>query len=333
MISMTYPEWEKLCTTHSEEHAVNAFDPNAIIRFRLGKDNNRQLQYLDNVLFAKRPDINLFIQPAFVDNQTNKFQAYSKEDFDTLSRLKHLRKLSVPIAVKQNFQDFPAIGFITKLSIYADIKTDLHLLEIFPDISYLHLQGKFTEVTSLSRLQKLNGLSVSGFKQVDFSGLTGLKLKTLSISDCEASENFDMLLSGSVEKLTLSGIKKVENIGFIANATGLRKLYLDSFSLPALPCFSKNQKLTALQINEMHKLDHIESLIDSDIEYLFVLVSADKVPAKAFAETLMKMKKLKKALMRLMDRNEKRYITLKRYLEKNGKEDLLSEDMNFFQII
>jgi len=328
---INYSEWEKLCKTYSEEHACNAIRKDGILYFRLNENRDKLLQSLDKVLFEKRSDVKLIILPAQDIQKSNKHDAYTKQDFEALSQLKNVRKLGISITVRQTFTEFSMIGLITELYVYVDVKSDLHVVEKFPNINYLHLQGKFTEVASLCSLKDLKGLSISDFQQIDFSVLNGISLKTLAVSDCQASENFSVLLSNSVEYLQLSRIKKIQNIDFLANATGLRKLYLDEFALTALPDFSKNRKLSVLQINAMHKLNEIETLLTSNIEYLFVLVSADKVSVKSFAEVLTKMKMLKKAFMRLMDRHDRRYKAMKKYLENTGKSDLLSDDINFFE--
>lgn len=328
---INYSEWEKLCKSYSETHACNAIGKDGIFYFRLNDNSDKPLQSLDKILFAKRPDVKLIILPFQDPEKSNKYHAYTKQDFETLSQLTNVRKLGLSIAAQQSFTEFSRIELVTELYIYVDVRSDLRLVEKFPNINYLHLQGKFTEIVSLCGLKNLKGLSISDFQQIDFSVLHGISLKVLVVSDCQASENFPVLLSNGVEYLQLSGIKKVQNIDFISNATGLKKLYLDEFALTALPDFSKNKKLRVLQINAMHKLNEIETLISSNIEYLFVLLSADKVPAKVFSEVLAKIKTLKKAQMRLMDRHDKRYKIIKKQLENAGKSGLLAEDINFFE--
>ena len=329
---MKYAKWEDLCSTYSEEHAIAALGKNDVISFHLKEGTCEQLHRLDNVLFAKRPEIRLSVTTIHYDEKPGKHNTYTNKEFELLAQLKHLRKLSVSIAVKQDFRSLSIVPQVDDLCVYVGVNTDLCILENFPNISNLHLSGKFNEVASILKLSKIQSLSLSGFKDVDFSCLKNLSLKNIYVSSCSAKENFSVMLSGSVEYLTLSNIKRAENIDFIKIATNLRKLYLDEFILPVLPDFSQNKKLTILQINEMHKLDNVESLITSNIEYLFVLVSSDKVSGTSFAEILSNMKMLKKALMRLMDRNDKRYNVLKRSLEKQNKADLLADSMNFFEM-
>lgn len=329
---ITYSEWKKLCSSHSVEHAITALDKNCIFDFTMNNGDKEQLLYLNKVLFSKRPDVRLSIYPVDIMEMASKRYVYTKNDFETLSQLNHVEKLHIVLNAKPDFEILPLFDSIRDLYLSIGVKMDLQLLNKFPNVDTLSLQGKFNEVSSLLHLQKLSSLSLSDFKEIDFYPLKDVRLKTVHFRSCVMSDSLSPLLSESVEYISISEVKKTDNIDVILAATNLRMLFLDNFILTKFPDLERLPGLKILQINEMHKIEDINPLINSNIEYLFVLVSVDKISAKLFAETLIQMKHLKKALMRLMDRNEKRYTVLKKYMEKEGRLDLLSEDMNFFEI-
>jgi len=329
---ITFPEFQKLCSTYSVEHAIAALDKNCILDFTMMNGDKEQLLALNKVLFAKRPDVQLSIYPVDMVKMGGKRYVYTQDDFEFLSRLDHVEKLRIVFNTKQDLATLPVFDSVKDLQLSIGVKMNLQLLSKFPNVDTLCLQGKFSEVSSLQHLQKLSNLSISGFEGIDFYPLKGIRLKTVHFNDCIIDDSLSSLLSENVEYISISEVGIAENIDFILAAIHLKKLFLDSFILTKFPDFVKLPDLKVLQINAMRRIEDLDPLINSNIEYLFVLVSADKISAKVFAETLMQMKHLKKALMRLMDRNEKRYTILKKYLEKEGRLNLLSEDMNFFEI-
>jgi len=333
MTMLKYSEWENLCKTHSLEHAITAMnEENSILYFNLDTDSISQLTRLNDTLFANRPNVQLFIQPVSDMELSSNRHIYTHKELEIFSQLKHVKKMALVITAKQDKSTWPEIKSIESLFLYIGAKMDLQLLDKFPNIEFLSLQGKYEEVNSMRSLQKLKSLSISPSNRIDLSPLKEIKFKEVSISSCIEDDNLSFLFSENTEEIYISELKKPENMNFLYSAKNLRKLYLDTFSLEKLPDFTKFPRLKALQINELHKLQNIDTLINSSIEYLSVIVSADKMPAKVFAETLIEMKHLKKAMMRLMDRNDKRYDTLKNYLKKEKKLDLLIDDNIFFDI-
>lgn len=215
---------------------------------------------------------------------------------------------------------------VADLYFYADKKSDLHLLHQYPNIEKLVLSGKISEVDSLLELKHLKELKLYGFSGTDFISVKELSLKVIHVVNCAIGENFSALLSESLEYLHLGNIKKMEDLTFVEKATGLKKLYIeDTPWVEVLPDFSKLKKLYALKLYGLHKLNNIESLVDSNIEYLAFTLVADKFSGTKFAEIILQMKSLKQADMYLLDRSDRRLPALKNRLAKEGKEHLLAK--------
>ncbi len=256
-----------------------------------------------------------------------KASIYTPEAWKALSENKEATELELAIDKKQSFDELPIFAHVTSLTVYAQVATSLKLLEKFPNVEKIWLMLKFTETASVSHLKKLKKLTMLGFRDVEFASLEGIHLEKLSVSSCLGSENFSRLLSGSVRSLYLAEIKKVENINFIALAPNLEYLTLNEFSLPALPDFSALPNLKLLFMYGMHKTNDITSLINSSVEYLHICLSSDKISGKAFAQVLMQMKNLKKCEIKNLDCHDKRYGPLVRELEKNGRADILTDNL------
>lgn len=215
---------------------------------------------------------------------------------------------------------------ITRLSLYSENKNDLHILCQYPNIETLNLYGKVCGLDSLLELKQLKELTLIDFSGADFIGLNKLSLRTISVINSTIGENFLELLSESVEYLYLDNIKKMESLEFVEKATGLKKLFMADIPwIDTLPNFNKLKNLYALKLYGLHKLNNIDNLIHSNIEYLACSLVADKITGTKFADTLLRMKFLKQADMHLLDRNDRRYPTLKNKLAKEGKEGLLTD--------
>lgn len=214
---------------------------------------------------------------------------------------------------------------ISYLRIYSDKKqTDLDLLSAYPNVTELLLDGEFANIDTVSDLRQLRSLTLDLSMPVDFSGIHGLALKTLSAS-CLIDGSFSALLTDSVEYLELVNIRKLTDLSFVEQAKRLKKLYL--CSLPAvevLPDFGKLPSLYALNLYELHKLNDIESLARSAIRYLAFTLAADKLSGTKIADVLLRMETLQQADMSFLDRgSSRRFTVLENQLKKTGQEKLL----------
>lgn len=219
---------------------------------------------------------------------------------------------------------------VCSLRIYANKKTDLAFLSDYPKVEELFLRGDFTDITAINELHQLKRLTMYLYQPVSFSRIRCDALENLSAS-CIVDETFPAFFTERLQALKLSSIRKLKDLSFLEQATGLKKLYLDSLpSVEVLPDFSKFVKLFALKIYELHQLGDIESLRDSFIQYLGFTLAADKLSGTKIAEILLGMKQLKGADMVYMDRSSiKRHNALENKLKKAGREDLLNYRMEY----
>ena len=219
---------------------------------------------------------------------------------------------------------------VCSLRIYANKKTDLALLSDYPEVEELFLRGDFTDITGVNELHRLKKLVMYLALPVDFSGIHCDALENLS-ANCVVDETFPAFFTGHLRELELNGIKKLKDLSFLEQAAGLRKLYLNGLpGVEALPDFRRLPNIFALNIYELHKLENIDSLKDSGVEYLGFTLAADKLSGTKIAEVLLAMKRLKGAYMVYMDRsNIRRYNVLENKLKKEGKAELLDYQMNY----
>ena len=205
------------------------------------------------------------------------------------------------------------------LCVYCNNKTaDLGLLEDYPNVNTLFLNGDFANVDDISRLKSLSDLTIRLTSNTALNNLFIPTLKSLSIYN-KFNAGFENLLSESLEYLELMDIRGLSDLSFVEKLSGLKKLYLES--LPAvekLPDFGKMPNLYGLKIYELHKLGDIESLTRSNIRFLSLTLAADKLSGTKLAEVLLSMGSLER-LSCMLDRSGKRDDVLENRLNKAGK--------------
>lgn len=213
---------------------------------------------------------------------------------------------------------------VKTLIVYGYTKSaELSLLADYPNVEKLILSGDFANVDDISSLKSLNWLSLHSDSNIPLNSLRISGLKSLSLNG-KLCEGYEGLLTGNMEYLELLDIRKLSDLSFVEKASGLRKLYL--MSLPAvekLPDFGKMPNLYGLKIYELHKLNDIESLTQSDIRYLDLTLAADKLSGTKIADVLLRMKHLERFSGKL-DRSHKRDDVLENRLEKAGKSDIFN---------
>ena len=217
---------------------------------------------------------------------------------------------------------------VTNLAVYANKKSNLELLSDFPKLEELFLNGDFTDIGAIAKLKNLTRLTMYLSLPVDFSNLKGIQLKSLSAS-CKMNETFSAFFSEHLMELELHDMRQLKDLAFLEEIPNLKKLYLDALpGVEKFPDFGKMKSVYALKLYELHKLNNIESLVDSSIQYLDFTLAADKLSGTKIAEVLLSMKELKGASMGLIDRsNPKRYEVIENKLTKAGRAELLNYGM------
>ncbi len=188
---------------------------------------------------------------------------------------------------------------LTGLSIYAEIPVDLQILNAYPNLKILHLNGKFTGFSHVAALEHLESLA----------------LRRMPYDE----DHFNAMMNGRFTSLELFQIRKLTALHFIEKASNLRKLYLSE--LPSVTALPNLGSICALKICDLHKLDDMNSLIDSHVRYLFLSLCADKISGTAIGEILAQMPELEKASVDI-DRSPRRETVIINRLKKCGREHL-----------
>ncbi len=245
---------------------------------------------------------------------------------DTNERLK---PKNPTIKIGRNGTDIELLGKkpeeVNILIVYGYNKSaDLSLLKCYPNVEKLSLIGDFANVDDISSLKSLNWLSLYFDSDTPLSSLRIPGLKCLSLNK-KLCEGYEGLLTEDLEYLELEEIRKLSDLSFVEELTGLKKLYLNSLSaVEKLPDFGKMPNLYGLKIYELHKLNDIESLTQSAIRYLDLTLAADKLSGTKIADVLLRMERLER-FSGTLDRSYKRDEVLENRLKKAGKSDIRND--------
>lgn len=237
-----------------------------------------------------------------------------------------LKPKNPTIKIGRNGTDVELLGKkpegVKILIVYGYTKSaELSLLKDYPNVEKLILNGDFANVDDISSLKSLNWLSLYPDSNITLKNLRIPGLKSLSLNE-KLCEGYEGLLTESLEYLELVGIRKLSELSFVEELTGLKKLYLNALSaVEKLPDFGKMPNLYGLKIYELHKLNDIESLARSAIRYLDLTLAADKLSGTKIADVLLRMERLER-FSGTLDRSYKRDDVLENRLEKAGKSDI-----------
>ena len=126
-------------------------------------------------------------------------------------------------------------------------------------------------------------------------------------------------------QLRISENRKIQDLSFLERAPHLQKLDLENLpGITTLP-LSKLPQLSALRISGLHKLADMESLVQSNVQYLEIKFSADKVSATRMADALLRMPLLKTLSVGLFSRVQcKKSPIIRKKFEKAGRGDVLT---------
>ncbi len=164
---------------------------------------------------------------------------------------------------------------------------------------------------------------------VDFSLLEGYpnpgfapKIFTV---DGHIDERISCFLSDNLMEMTINDNRKIQDLSFLEKAPHLRILNLDDLSgITTLP-LSKLPQLSVLHISGLHKLTDMESLAQSNVQYLDINLSADKVSATRMADVLLRMPSLKALNIGPFNRVQcKKTPIIRRQFEKAGRSDVIT---------
>ena len=155
--------------------------------------------------------------------------------------------------------------------------------------------------TSAAVIHRVSGL-VQKSVDVDMTAATKADVKSIHLYSCGGSVDFSLLegypnpgftpkifmvdghideriscfLSDNLLQMTINENRKIQDLSFLEKAPHLQMLNLYNLSgITTLP-FSKLPQLSVLSISGLHKLTDMESLAQSNVQYLNIKLSADK---------------------------------------------------------
>ena len=164
---------------------------------------------------------------------------------------------------------------------------------------------------------------------IDFSLLEGYPNPRFSprifTVEGHIDESISCFLSDNLLQMRISENRKIKDLSFLEKAPHLQKLDLRNLpGITTLP-LSKLPQLSALRISGLHKLTDLEPLAQSNIQYLDISLSADKVSATRMADVLLRMPLLKTLNVGLFSLVQcKKSPLIRRQFEKAGRGDTLT---------
>lgn len=164
---------------------------------------------------------------------------------------------------------------------------------------------------------------------VDFSLLEGYPnpgfLPRFFTVEGHIDESISCFLSNHLLQMRISENQKIHDLSFLERAPHLQRLDLNNLpGITTLP-LSKLPQLSVLRIRGLHKLTDLEFLAQSNVQYLEIKFSADKVSATRMADVLLRMPSLKILSIGPFSRVQcKKTPIIRRQFEKAGRSDVIT---------
>lgn len=191
---------------------------------------------------------------------------------------------------------------ITNLCLTSNrFKTNLDILGLYPNISELTLIGDFGNYQFVRNFHLIESLELY-LRNADYS-------------------EYESLMTSKLNRLDIRETREITDLNFISKAVNLKRLYLND--LPNVTSLPEFNEISVLKIYGLHKLNNIESLVNSKIQYISLALCADKISGTKIADTLIKMKELKKVDISHIDRGGRRDEVVENRLKKYNLQNLI----------
>ncbi|RJE88372.1 hypothetical protein D3P07_10210 [Paenibacillus sp. 1011MAR3C5] len=299
-------------------HAVKHLRNRATVSFRVGADTLEDLVELDARVFAKRPDLILYLSA--MDDKTR----YTDELLKTLASLKHVAALRLDL---REPQDLSALGTMTQLQ-FLNLSSpkkplELAFIQRCKQLAYLELHGKFKDLSPIAECIRLETLVLNcSIDQLDFVNELPL-IKYLAIDSCDLKGPLEVLAPSHVSMLRLSSVRNLTDIEPLGKLRNLEFLHISLPKVERLCDFSKLGNLRQLELDYMKALRDIQNLWTAKrLESLMLKEINTAIKADAF-EPLKDMQRLRQIDFRFIDSGKKRNAALSSQLEQAGKGHLL----------
>lgn len=202
-------------------------------------------------------------------------------------------------------------------------KLDISFLSNLKFLKEINLSGKFNSLDSIKNCTDLETIYLSTtIDSFDFFKDLN-RVKEVFIDSCLVLNDFTLLNKPTLQKLSVTSVKMLEQIDSLANFESLIFLRIDASRLKVLPNMSKLINLKKLELKYMKIWENPEILNTiPSLEELELQEINTKLKAEEFY-FLTKMNTLKTLDFRFMDFNKNRIEKLNNYFKLNDKEDIL----------
>jgi len=315
--SMSGVPWDE----EKMKNAITQLRNRATISFVVGLDEMHDLRQLDELVFAKRPDLILSI------SNTDAKARYTEEFLEILATLKHVTALQLDLKQPQDLNILGAMQRMTFLTIRSPKIQNLDFIRNFKTLDYLALSGKYSDLTPIEDCIRLRTLVLNcAIDQLDF--VVDLPfIEYLAIDQCTLNGSLEVLAESNIRMLRLSSVRNLTHIDALGALHNLVYLHLSLPKIERLCDFSGMNNLRQLELDFMKSLLEIDNLWTADQLEVLVLKEIHKgIKAEAF-ERLTEMQSLRQVDFRYIDHSKGRIAAMRKRMMDAGKGQLLYENI------
>lgn len=253
---------------------------------------SKEVDWLESVVFSKRPDISLRIYGFHQDDCDFKFLEQLPSlrilhvdyltdvlNISLLTQLHSLQELGIGISELKNFDFlYEVTSSLKKLYLSKTHSKSLRLdfLKRFNQLDYLYIEGHQKGIESIAQLKHLKEIvlrSVS-LNQLDFLyGLDQLWSLDLKLGGLKDPSSIAQLKN--LKYLELWQVRGISDLSFISEIESLQNLFLQSLpQVSCLPDFSNNKLLRRIYLENLKGLKDVSSLKTASQLETFIYVMA-----------------------------------------------------------
>lgn len=303
------------------DKAINQLRNRATISYIVGLDEVLDLRKLDELVFAKRPDLILNVSNIDVKGQ------YSEEFLETLAGLKHVTALQLDLKQPQDLNVLSALQNMEFLNIRSPKKQNLDFIRKYKYLNYLALSGKFPDLSPIEDCIRLSTLVLNcDIDQLDF--VVDLPfIEYLAIDHCTLTGSLEVLAESNIRLLRLSSVKNLTEIDALGKLHHLVFLHLSLPKIERLCDFSHMKNLRQLELDFMKSLQELDNLWTAvQLEVLEFKEIHKGIKAEAF-EGMTEMQSLRQVDFRFIDHSKGRIAAMRKRMVEAGKAQLLYENI------
>ncbi|MCM3170898.1 hypothetical protein [Paenibacillus sp. MER 99-2] len=315
--SMSGAPW----TIDKMDDAVRHLRNRATVSYVVGVDKLDDLMGLDQHVFAKRPDLILYV------SNVEKNSSCPEEVVAQLAEMKHVTALKIHLQQRQHLTQLSALERMNYLEIHSPKAQSLDFIRNFKYLKYLLLSGKFNDLSPIEDCIRLETLVLNcAIEKLDF--VVDLPfLAYLSIDSCTFNDSLDVLSTSNISMLRLSAVRNLSNIDTLETLKNLVYLRLSLPKVERLCDFSRLSNLRQLELDYMKSLQDIDHLWNANqLEVLELKEINPKLKAESF-DRMAEMDRLRQVDFRYMDVNKRRIDALRKHMVEAGKAELLYENI------